>query len=50
MVLMSMELFDNTRSRWEMYNDIEISEEQIKQEKTKDAPSALERVREKYGL
>ena len=50
MVLMSMELFESTRSRWEMYNDIEISEEQIKQGKTKDAQSALDRAREKYGL
>ena len=50
MVLMSMELFESTRSRWEMYNDIEMSEEQIKQGKTKDARSALSHVREKYGL
>ena len=50
MVLMSMELFESTRSRWEMYNDIEISEQQIKQGKTKDARSALSHVREKYGL
>ena len=50
MVLMSMELFETTRKKWELYSDIEISEEQIKQGKTKDARKALRTVREKYGL
>ncbi len=50
MVLMSMELFETTRKKWEMYSDIEISEEQIKQGKTKDVRKALRSVREKYGL
>ena len=50
MVLMSMELFETTRKKWEMYSDIEISEKQIKQGKTKDARKALRTVREKYGL
>ncbi len=36
MVLMSIELFETTRKKWEMYSDIEISEEQIKQGKTKE--------------
>lgn len=50
MVLMSIELFETTRKKWEMYSDIEISEKQIKQGKTKDARKALRTVREKYGL
>jgi PHD/YefM family antitoxin component YafN of YafNO toxin-antitoxin module len=50
MVLMSMELFESTRSRWEMYSDIEFSEEQTKQGKTKDAQAALQNIRSKYGL
>ena len=50
MVLMSMELFETTRKKWEMYSDIEMSEKQIKQGKTKDARKALRTVREKYGL
>ncbi len=50
MVLMSMELFEKTRRKWELYNDIELSEEQIKTGKTKDARKALASVREKYGL
>ena len=50
MVLMSMELFESTRKKWEVYRDIEISEEQIRQGRTKDARKGLESVREKYGL
>ena len=50
MVLMSMELFEETRKKWEMYSDIELSEEQIAQGKTKKAKEALASVRAKYGL
>ncbi len=50
MVLMSMELFETTRKKWEIYSDIELSEEQIKSGKTKDARKALTSVREKYGI
>jgi len=50
MVLMSMELFESFRSRWEKYNDIAVSEEQIKQGKTIDADIALQKIREKYGI
>jgi len=50
MVLMSMELFESTCKKWNVYRDIEISEEQIRQGRTKDARKALESVREKYGL
>lgn len=35
------------RKQWEVYSDIEISEEQIKQGKMKDARKALRSVREK---
>ena len=35
------------REKWKVYSDIEISEEQIKQGKTKDARKALRSVREK---
>ena len=41
MVLMSVELFESNRRKWEMYSDIELSEEQIKSGKTKDAKAAL---------
>lgn len=50
MVLMSMELFEEMRKKWEMYSDIELSEEQISQEKTKNAKEALASVKAKYGL
>ncbi len=50
MVLMSMELFEEKRRKWEMYSDIELSEEQIAQGKTKNAKEALASVRTKYGL
>ena len=50
MVLMSMELFEATQKKWSMYSDIELSEHQIKEGKTKDARKALSAVRDKYGL
>lgn len=36
MVLMSMELFEATQKKWNMYSDIEHSEQQIKEGRTKD--------------
>ena len=50
MVLMSMELFETMRKKWDVYSEIELSESQIKQGKTKDARKALAEVRAKYGL
>lgn len=50
MVLMSMDCYEALRKKWEMYADLEISEEQISQRKTKDAKKALQSVRTKYGL
>lgn len=50
MVLMSIELYEATQKKWSMYRDIELSEKQIKEGRTKDAREALSAVREKYGL
>ena len=50
MVLMSMDCYEALRKKWEMYADLEISEEQISQGKTKDAKKALQSVRTKHGL
>ena len=50
MVLMSMDYYEATRKKWEMYADLEASEEQIVQGKTKDAKEALRSVRSKYCL
>ena len=37
MVIMSMELYEETQRKWSMYSDIELSEQQIKDGKTKNA-------------
>ena len=50
MVLMSMDYYEAMRKKWEIYTDLETSEEQIAQGKTKDAKMALQSVRTKYGL
>ena len=50
MVIMSMEVLEENKKLWSMYRDIELSEEQIKDGKTKDAKKALESVRKKAGL
>ena len=50
MVLMSMELFEARQRKWSMYSDIELSEQQIREGKTKDARKALSDIREKYGV
>ena len=50
MVLMSMDYYEATQKRWQMYADLELSEEQIDQGKTRDAKKALQSVRAKYGL
>lgn len=50
MVIMSMEIFENTMSRLSMYQDIEISEAQITSGKVKDARAALRETRAKYGI
>ena len=45
-----MELFEASQKQWSMYSDIELSEQQIRDGKTKDARKALSAVRDKYGL
>ena len=50
MVLMSIELYEETQKKIKMYSDIEMSERQIKQGKVKDAKKALTDIKEKYGL
>ena len=50
MVIMSIELFEATQKKWNMYSDIELSEQQMKEGKTKDARKALAIVKEKYGI
>ena len=50
MVLMSIDYYEAMQKKWEMYADLEKSEEQIAQGKTMDAKKALQSVRSKYGL
>ena len=50
MVLMSIELFEMMRKKWEVYSEIELSEAQIQQGRVKEAKKALADVRLKYGL
>ena len=50
MVIMSMEIYGITMSKVAMYNDIEISEQQIKNGQVKDARISLKETRAKYGL
>ena len=50
MVLMSMELFETMRKKWDVYSVIELSEAQIQRGTVKDVHKALADVRSKYGL
>lgn len=50
MVIMSMENYEAVMRQLAIYRDIEISEKQIENGQTKDARSALEEMRAKYGL
>ena len=50
MVIMSMENYEETIHRLNVYRELEISEQQIKEGRTKDARSSLNSMREKYGL
>lgn len=50
MVIMSMEIYENTMRQLSMYRDIEISEKQLETGQTKDARTALAEMRAKYCL
>jgi PHD/YefM family antitoxin component YafN of YafNO toxin-antitoxin module len=50
MVIMSVENYEQTMRQLSMYRDIEISEQQIREGRTKDARSSLSSMREKYAL
>lgn len=50
MVIMSMEIYESTMRKLSVYQDVEISEKQIKDGQVKDAKTALAGMRAKYGL
>lgn len=50
MVIMSMEVYENTMRRFAVYGDVEVSEQQIETGQVKDARTALAGMRKKYGI
>lgn len=50
MVIMSVEMYESTMKRLNMYRELELSERQIEIGKTKDARQSLGKLREKYGI
>lgn len=50
MVIMSMDVYEQTMKQLNMYRELEISEKQIKEGKTKAARTSLAAMRERYEL
>lgn len=50
MVIMSIDIYEQTMKRLNVYRELEISEKQIKEGKVKDAEESLASLREKYDL
>lgn len=50
MVLMSMEVFERYMGMARIYREVETSERQLREGKTKDAKLHLASLKEKYGL
>ncbi|MDE6251478.1 MAG: type II toxin-antitoxin system Phd/YefM family antitoxin [Lachnospiraceae bacterium] len=50
MVIMSIENYEDTIQRLNVYRELEISEQQISEGRTKDARRSLSSIREKYDL
>lgn len=50
MVIMSVENYEKTIRQLNLYRELEISEQQIRDGRTKDARSSLSSLREKYAL
>ena len=50
MVIMSINTYEQTLARLNMYRELEISEKQIENGEVEDAEEALASIWEKYGL
>lgn len=50
MVIMSMETYEKNMRKYLKYRDIEVSEKEIEEGKVKEAKSALQGMRAKYGI
>lgn len=48
MVIMSMDIYERTMKQLNIYRELEISEEQVKEGKTKNAKESLKVMREQY--
>lgn len=50
MVIMSMETYEKNMRKYLKYKDLEISEKEVEEGKVKEAKSALQGMRAKYGV
>lgn len=50
MVIMSMDIYESTMKQMNILRELEISENQVKEGKVKDAKSSLASLRERYEL
>ncbi|RRD96394.1 type II toxin-antitoxin system Phd/YefM family antitoxin [Clostridiales bacterium COT073_COT-073] len=50
MVLMSMETYENYYNREKIYQELEVSEQQIQEGKVQDAKNSLKALKNRYGL
>ena len=50
MVIMSMDTYEKNMRKYLKYKDIEVSEKEIEEGKVKEAKSALQGMRAKYGI
>ena len=50
MVIMGMEVYENTMRQLAIYRDVEVSEQQIATGHVRDARTALAEMRKKHGL
>ena len=50
MVIMSMDIYEQTMKQLNLYRELEISERQIKEGRTKDANASLASLRDRYAL
>jgi len=50
MVIMNMEAYEQLSKQLQMYRDLDYSEQQITEGKTKDAKKALSSMRERHGI
>ena len=50
MVIMSIEIYEQTMKQLNLYRELEVSEKQIQEGKVKDAKASLASMRERYGL